>query len=139
MRIFAFERRWVSAQLEALIPAGGGERYPWSATDTGAEGVFEEMLLYLPWFTAFGLRAAVVFVEMLGPRLGLTRFGRFSRLSAADQEECLTRLSQKDNYLLRQIVLLLKSVALLAWCGDPRVREALGHHRPARFVERKAE
>lgn len=139
MKLFAFERGWVTAQMEALIPRGGEPRYPWSALDTGAVEVFEEMVLYLPAITAIGLRLAVAGVELMGPRLGLKKRGRFSALSPEEREECLAALSKKDTYIVRQLVLLLKSVACLAWCGDPRVRKALGHDLPPKFVQRKVE
>ena len=139
MKITASERRWVTAIMEALIPPGGSERYSLSALDTGAVPLFEEMLIYLPAFTGLGLRAAILFTELAGPWLGLKKAARFSRLSAAEREACLASMYKKDTYLVRQIVLLLKSVACLAWCGDPRVRAALGHNLPPKFVKRGSE
>jgi len=136
MKISRMEEGWVEAIMSALIPPGGDDRYPLSALDTGAVEIYREMLLYLPRLTGLGLRAAVVMIEFWGPWLGLGKVSRFSRLGPEEKEECLVRLSQKDAWLVRQLVLLLKSVACLAWCGDQRVRAALGHELPPRFVTR---
>ena len=138
MKLWGVERRIVRAIMEALLPAGGDEQFPLSALDTGAEEMFQEMLLYLPAMTGLGLRAALWLIELGGPLLGLKKRARFSRLSLEEGEQCLAALAKSKTYLVRQFVLLLKSVACLAWCGDPRVRTALGHHLPPKFVQRQS-
>lgn len=138
MKLSGMEKAYLEPIMEAIIPAGGGERYPLSALDTGAVDIFKEMLLYLPLITGLGLRVALAMIEFFGPLLGLGKAARFSGLGPDEREECLIRLSKKNNYLVRQLVLLVKSVACLAWCGDKRVRSALGHDLPPKFVKRDA-
>ncbi|HUT52052.1 MAG TPA: hypothetical protein VM658_01540 [bacterium] len=139
MKLSGRERNWLRDILEALIPRGGDERYPESALDTGADKIFEEMVLYLPAATAIGLRASLFFIEFMGPLLGLRRRARFSRLAPSDREACLSALSKSDTYFTRQMVLLHKSVACLGWAADERVRTALGLNLPPRFVQRDTE
>jgi len=139
MKLFAFERRWFETLLDTLIPTGGDERFPLSALDTDAMELFEEMLLYVPATTGIGLRASIWMFELAGPLLGLKRPRRFSRLDAARREQCLAVLSKSDIYLVRQMVTLIKMMACFGWGADPRVREALGVEKPAKFVTRSAE
>jgi len=136
MKLSGIEQSWVETIMEAVIPPGKDERYPLSALDTDAVEVFCEMLLYLPPITGLGLRLAVLMVEFTGPMIGLGKAARFSGLGLDEREACLSSLSKKDAYLVRQLVLLIKSVACLAWCGDRRVRSALGHDLPPKFVKR---
>lgn len=134
MKLSKTETAWFRAIQDALVPPGKSERFPASANEAGAEGVFAEMLAYLPGTTAAGLRASVVFIEALGPFLGLGRAGRFSRLGAGEQEDCLAGLSKSDIYLVRQMVMLQKTVACFAWGADKRVRDAAGMNEPPRFT-----
>jgi hypothetical protein len=139
MKLSGPERKWLENILDTLIPRGGDERFSESALDTGADRIFEEMILYLSAGTALGLRASLFFIEFMGPLLGLRRRARFSRLAAADREACLSALSKSDTYFTRQMVLLHKSVACLGWAADERVRTAIGLNLPPRFVKRDAE
>ena len=134
MRLFAFERRWLAGMLETIIPAGCSDRYPQSALDTGAPEIFDEMLLYLPAATALGLRGAVLGIELLGPLAGLRKPARFSRLGPAEREACLTALSRSRVYFLRQLVLLLKSVACFGFGGDRGVHDLIGINLPPKFI-----
>jgi len=135
MKLTSYEKSRAGSIMDALLP-GGVEPFAFSATDTGALRVFEEMVEGLPFVTAFGLRAAVWLVELAGPAIVLKRPRLFSSLSSEEQEECMKVMASRDAYLVRNLVLLFKSAAGFAWGGDERVREALGMNEPPRFVDR---
>jgi len=138
MKLTRSEKKWMESILDTLVPEGGDDRFPVSAMDTGAMKIFDEMLLYLPATTALGLRAAVWFVEFAGPAFGGKGLKRFSGLSMEGREQCLAKVSKSNVYLVRQMVLLHKSVAIFGWGGDERVHEAIGLNLPPKFVERSA-
>jgi hypothetical protein len=137
MRLTMREREWLCASLDSMVP--GDDHIKVSATRGGSVEVFEDMVETLPPITSLGLRAAVVFVEFLGPAAGLKVFTRFSTLDVGRQEECAAALLNHKVLLVRQMGLLLKMIACLGWGADPRVRKTLGMNEPAKFVERRGE
>lgn len=135
MYLSRVEKKWLSRMMEAMIPAGG-ELVGVSAKDAGGVEIFEDMVRLIPFTTAAGLRAAVIFIEFLGPVLGLGRPGRFSSLDRERGEKCLSAMSKSRAYLVRNMVFLVKTAACMAWGADERVREALGCNLEPRFVQR---
>lgn len=135
MYLSRVEKRWLSRIMEATIPPGGVLAEA-SALDAGGAEIFEDMVRHLPFTTAAGLRAAVIFIEFLGPALGLRRPGRFSSLDRARGEQCLGVISKNRVYLVRNMAFLVKTAACMAWGADERVREALGCNLEPRFVKR---
>jgi hypothetical protein len=129
MKISKMEKRWLQEALAALIPAGRSSRFPLSALDTGALKLSEEMLDKSPLLAALGVRAAI-WVAYLFPLVALGKPRTLAGLSEEEKEVYLNRLYDHPIYLIRQTLLLLKSVACLSYLADDRVREALGLRRP---------
>ncbi len=139
MHVTRIERMLLAGIMDAIIPAGGEDGLARSAGETGAVEVYADMVRCLPLSTALGLRAAVFYIEYLGPFTGLRRPGRFSWLTPKEREECLAGMYKSPGYLTRQMVLLMKSAACMAWGADEDVRDGLGMNRPPRFVDRGRE
>ena len=136
MHLIEAERRWLENALDAVIPPDGDKGMKKSATQTGASEVYQDMVRLLPFTTAIGLRAAIYFIELMGPAFGLGRPVRFSSLSQGERTACLEGIYQSKVYLVRQMVVLVKSVACFAWGADDGVREDLGMGEPPKYVKR---
>jgi hypothetical protein len=129
MKISGMEKRWLRSALAALIPARANARFPLGALDTAAVKLSEEMLAQSPFLAAMGVRAAI-WVAYLFPLFIVGKLKTLSGLSPDEQDRYLNRLYDHPLYLIRQTILLLKSVACLSYLADDRVREALGMMRP---------
>ena len=116
------ERRWRDALLGAMIPPGPG--HPGIAGAPDAGHYLADLDTRGPPLLRLGLRAAVWVLTWLGPLLvGALR--PFHRLPADARDRCLQAAATSRWYLLRQLVLTLKTVACLAYLRDPHVRDAL--------------
>jgi len=129
MQLTGIEKRWLRSALAALIPAGANRRFPLGALETGALKLGEDMLAQSPLLAALGVRAAI-WVAYLFPLFVVGKLKTLSGLSPDEQDRYLNRLYDHPLYLIRQTILLLKSVACLSYLADDRVREALGMMRP---------
>ena len=132
MKLTGMEKRMLKASLAALIPAQAHPRFPLGALDTGALELAERMLASSPWLAATGVRASI-WVAYFFPLLVMGKPCTLSGLSPEEADDYLNRLYEHPIYLVRQTVLLLKSVACLSYLADDRVREAVGMMRPRRL------
>jgi len=130
MRLLGFERRWCGAVMDAVIPPGSSDVLPLGAGDTGCVQQCEDMLLRLPFAGAFGLRVSLWTVYLL-PLFVLGRFKTLSGLTEQEREEYLEKIYKHRIYLVRQSLILVKSVVCLSYCGDDRVQESLGMREPS--------
>lgn len=125
MRLAAFERRWLRALCEAMLPSGVRQDLP-GAADVPLERFFDEFFARAPFETAFGVRALTWVLTWMPLGWRLRRFGR---LSPRDQVRFLELLDGSSVYVLREMPGLIKLVAALAWCAQPEVQRALGVSR----------
>jgi hypothetical protein len=119
------EERWAMALLAAMIPPPR----PVAVPDAEPPGLGELELqpfwpaffVAAPWMLVLGLHVAVVGLTLLplilGPRRRL-----FTGLDDDEKEAFLARMSAAPRYLLRQLVLVIKLCACLAYFRDPEVR-----------------
>ena len=134
--MWTFELDWTSKIMDSMIPPGVEEQIPQAATEAGAVEVLREMILYTPAITAVGFRAAIWFIEVLGPMIAMGKFSRFSKLDPPSREKVLETIYKSKVYLMRQLVLLIKMAACFAWGAYPQVREGLGAAGEPKFVKR---
>lgn len=123
-----FERRWLMALIEAMIPPlpprDGKAAVP--AADAAAVGRGMEILLGgMPALQRLALRFAVWLVSWVGP-LFIGRAPTFRRLSTSDRDRVLVCMGGSDNFVVREMVVLLKLVAGLVRELDPPFGAALG-------------
>ena len=136
MKMRAFELEWAAKMMDTVIPRGVVDDFAKCASETGAVKMFAEMVRYTPFFTGLSLRAAIWFIEILGPLLAAGKLRRFSRLETAARERVLANMYQSKIYFFRQMVLLVKMTACFGWGADPETRKGIGVTEPPRFVAR---
>lgn len=122
------ERRWLSALIEAMIPPlpprDGKAAVP--EADAAALGRGIEVLLRgMPGLQRLALRFAVWLVSWIGP-LFIGQLPTFGRLCTADRDRVLVRMGGSGNFVVREMVVLLKLVAGLVRELDPSFGPALG-------------
>jgi len=124
MTFFSFERRWLLAVLDAILPSGAHPRLALGARDVPLGRFVEDLLLRAPALAAIGLRASlwvVTFTPLARGRLRL-----FGSLAAQEQVELLEALARSPVHLLREVPVLLKTLACLGYCGLPEVQRQVG-------------
>lgn len=126
-RLFNFERRWLVAVLEVVIPAGADERMPYGAPQAPMGRFVDDLVEHAPLQFVMGLRACLWMV-ILSPLFLLGRFRTFLGVERATQLALLERLMESDVYLVRETPLLFKTVGCLGFCGLPPVQQKLGIH-----------
>jgi len=135
MKMHAFELDWTAKMMDAVIPPGVEQSIAKAASETTAVKIMEEMIKYTPFVTGFSLRAAIWFVEILGP-IYTGKLRRFSKLEPAAREQVLRDIYKSKIYFVRQMVLLVKMTACFGWGADPEIRKGIGVTDPPKFVKR---
>ena len=125
MRLFAFERRWIVAIFEAIIPPSACDRLPIGAADLPMGRFVDELMVHTPGRVAVGTRVALWVMVWLAP-LFIARPRPFVMLRADERVALLEKLSVSDVYLLRELPQLFKMLATLGYCGAPQVQAAVG-------------
>ncbi len=131
MKLLPFERRWLLAIADAILPPGEGGPPP--PADLPMERFADAFFRRTPAEPALGLRAAVWAIS-LAPLAWRLRLRTFDRLTRDEREELLLALHGSRHYLVRELPNLLKVVCTMGWAGFPEVQAGLGmpmHDRTA--------
>ncbi len=111
--------------LDTLLPSGAHPDLKLGALSAG----FEDFLPHFERTAAFpmrlGFRAALFASVWIAPLL-ILRLPPFDRLKKKDREKALEALGKSRIYVLRQLLLLLKSIVCFSYAVHPEVRKALG-------------
>jgi hypothetical protein len=124
MTFFSFERRWLLAVLDAILPSGAHPRLVLGARDVPMARFVDDLLLRAPALAAIGLRASLWGVT-LAP-LARGRLCLFPALAQEDRVALLDALACSPIHLLREVPVLLKTLACLGYCGLPEVQRQVG-------------
>jgi hypothetical protein len=127
VKLFAFERRWLCAIFDAVLPGSEDPRFPLGAAALGVERYIDALMRSCPRGFALGLRVCTWLLQ-LAPVLVLGRPALFGALPASERTEVLERLSHSDRYLIRELPMLFKTAACLGPCGLPDVQRRIGIH-----------
>ena len=122
------ERRWLTALIEAMIPplpAGEGRGAVPAADPVVVARGLDLLLAGMPGLQRLALRFAVWLVSWIGP-LFVGRMPTFRRLSHEHRDQVLVRMGGSDNFVVREMVVLVKLVAGLVRELDPSFGRALG-------------
>ena len=123
MKLTRLETRWGEAAMTTIFP--GSREEGLSGIDTmGLPGFLLEVMRYLPFRAALGMRVAIWLVA-LAPLFVLGRGTTIARLSARDRERVVGALASSPVYFVRSLVLILKTMGALLYGGDPSVRARL--------------
>jgi hypothetical protein len=124
LRLLRFERRWVVAIFETVLPAGE-PGLSLGAADAPLGRFLDDFLARAPLTAVLGLRASL-WLLMLSPLFVLRRPRTLLALSPPDRLAVLDRLRRSDVYLVRESALLFKIVGCLGFCGLHPVQQRLG-------------
>lgn len=125
MRLFGFERRWLLAVFETILPSGtsGGTRL--GARDLPLSGFVDELVRYSPLDVVWGIRLSLVML-LFAPLFVLGRWRTFHGLDAEARLACLEQLRASSLYVVRELPLFFKLLACLGYAGHPSVHAELG-------------
>lgn len=122
MKVSALERRWIASICQAILPKQGETFLPGGET-LPIEAFVDEFFAYTPGGSSIGVRLATWVIMFVS----LVRYGtRFGKLDRARQADLLNAMSSSKWYAIRELPMLLKLVAFMAWDGDPKVHRSLG-------------
>lgn len=118
------ERRLRDALLAAMIPGDPASGLPPLAA-IDLTSFWADLDRAAPTLLRLGLRASVWALAIL-PVVILRAPRTFEALAAREQQRFLKLAAASRFYLVRQIVLTLKTIACLAYMRDPKVRAIVG-------------
>jgi hypothetical protein len=119
MKLTRFEMAWAEASMQAIFP--GSDDGMTGIDEMGLRGFLGELMSLLPFRAALGMRVAIWLVA-LAPLFVLGRLRTIARLAPVDRESVVMAVATSRVYLLRSLVLILKSMGALLYGGDPSVR-----------------
>lgn len=114
----SFETRAAHAAFETIFPGAGGMV---GIGQMDCDGYVRELYAQLPFRAAMGLRAAI-WVAALAPLFVIGRWATFAALRTAEREAVLKKLFASSSYLVRQMVMILKTLGALLYAAHPSVR-----------------
>ncbi len=121
--MFSFERRWLLVVLDAILPAQADARLTLGARDVPMDRFLDDLLRRAPPLAVIGVRASL-WVAWLGPLLR-GRLG-FGALAGEERVAWLETLARSPIHLIREVPVLLKTLACLGYCGVPEVQRQAG-------------
>jgi hypothetical protein len=124
MRLTTPERKLATLVFDAILPSRPSSpgdpaaKVPLSASEAGVVDFFEEHLTFLPSRTGWALRAAVLLLGGYAASVG--------RLHPRRVTGALEALASSRVYMLREAMVLVKSVVAMGYYANPDVRERIG-------------
>ena len=120
MKLARFEDRWADAAMGAIFP-GSSEAGLSDIRGMDVSGFLREVMRCVPFQAAFGLRAAVWLVA-LAPLFVLGRLATIAGLAVPERERVIQVLATSRSYVVRSLVMILKTMGALLYAGDGAVR-----------------
>jgi hypothetical protein len=123
MKLTGLENTWAEAALGTIFPGSIAE----GLADIGGmdvRGHMSEVMARAPFNVAFGLRVAIWLVA-LAPLFVIGRAATITRIGAVDRERVIASLIASKYYLLRSLLMVLKTIGALLYAGDDGVRARL--------------
>ncbi len=120
MTLGRWERAWAEAAMQAIFP-GSPEDGMAGIGEMGLARFLAEVMQCLPFRAALGMRVAVWLVAM-APLFIVGKWKTIARLAPADRERVVAALSGSRVYVVRSLVLILKTMGALLYGGDAAVR-----------------
>ncbi len=125
MSWFGFERRWLVTLFDAVTPGGQHPLFPRTVQEAGVDRFASELVRLAPFPAGLGLRLAT-WALTLAP---LWRQGRprlFGQLSRDEQELLLNMLHRSGVHPIRELPMLVKTFAVMAYGSLADVQRAVG-------------
>jgi hypothetical protein len=125
MSWWSFERRWLAAIWETLLPSGTPGGLALGARDVPLDRFLDELLACAPLRVTLGARVCVWLLTFC-PLLVIGRFARFPALAEEERLAVLEKLCASDLYLVRELPTLFKMLGALGFAGLPAVHAEMG-------------
>jgi hypothetical protein len=122
--LMRFERRWAHAMFETIFPGPPRGALPVGIADMDLDGFLDETFTQIPAESMIGLRITI-WVVALSPLFVLRRFRSIAGLGVDDRERLLGALLTSRIYFVRQLLLSLKAIGSLLYCGDRALRKVI--------------
>jgi hypothetical protein len=130
MKFAVFEDRWAEAAMGAIFP-GSSEAGLRDIRAMDVRGFLHQVMRCVPFQAALGLRLAVWLVA-LAPFFVLGRLATIASLAVGDRERVVDRLVASRFYVVRSLVLILKTMGALLYAGDDAVRARMSAPSPGK-------
>lgn len=122
MRLTSIESRWMELWFRSILP-GPEDTFLPSTEHLPLASFIEDFFAHTPMGSSIGVRLASLVVTLLT----LLRFGRSPRrLSIEKRCAWLETLSGSSIYIVRELPMLLKLTAFMAWDAHHEVHRSLG-------------
>ena len=118
------ERRWAHATLDTLFPGPERGALPLGIEEMDVDAFLDDTFRRVPVEAAVGLRAAF-WVIALAPLFVIGRLATIASLHPADRLRVVSAISASPVYMLRSLVMMVKAIGALFYCGDARVRPSI--------------
>ena len=116
--------------LDTLLPAQAHPNFSVGVFDAGFETFYSDFERTAQPAFRSGFRAALLAATWLSPLL-ILRLPPLSLYARPTRERALMAMEASRFYLLRQMMLLLKTVVCFSYGADPAVRAVVGYPRQA--------
>lgn len=120
MKLTRMEMTWAVASMGAIFPGSSADGFA-DIQAMDLRGFLAQLLVVVPFQAAVGVRAAVWLVA-LAPLFVLGRLRTIAGLAPADRERVVLALVANRAYVVRSLVLILKTMGALLYAGDDGVR-----------------
>ena len=118
------ERRWARSMFETIFPGPPRGELPVGIGDLELDRFLDQTFAVIPFESAVGLRVTI-WIVALSPLFVIGRLRTLEGLAAEERERVLTRLLASRVYFVRQLVLALKAIGSLLYCGDRALRKQI--------------
>jgi hypothetical protein len=130
MKLARFEDRWAEAAMGAIFP-GSTEAGLRDIRAMDVRGFLHQVMACVPFQAALGLRVAV-WIVAFAPLFVLGRLATIAGLAVGDRERVIEVLATSRSYVVRSLVMILKTMGALLYAGDDAVRARMAvASRPA--------
>jgi hypothetical protein len=128
MKLTRFENVWAEAAIGAIFPGSREDGFA-DIRAMDVPGFLYRVMRCVPFQAAFGLRLAI-WIVALAPLLVLGRFATIAGLALPERETVVTRLVASKAYVIRSLVMILKTMGALLYAGDDAVRARMQKPAP---------
>ena len=122
MKLFGFERTWVTAAFDAIFPSGTS--LPHGITQMNPARFFSEAIEVSRFEQAIGLRITL-WIVALAPLFLLRRPKTIASIQNADRKRVLELLLTSPIYAVRQLVSAFKAMGSMLYSQSPAIRAAM--------------
>lgn len=125
MKLFRFETTWLVAIFEAILPRSGTLDGVPGADRMPLRAFLDDFFEHAPPSSSIGVRLAAWAVQFLALFV-VSGFRVFTAHGRDKQVAVLEALSASRIYYIRELPMLLKTIAFFGWEQSPDVQHALG-------------